>query len=82
MVRIENTLSSYFHGICSLAYNEQGLALAAINLGKLTAQAYYIPLAVKGRASTQAACAKQLCKSGNLRVLKNIENENSNYRYT
>ena len=41
-----------------IACNEQGLALAAINLGKLTAQAYNISLAVKGRASTQAACAK------------------------
>ena len=41
-----------------MTHNGRGLALAALNLGKLRAQAYNIPLAVKGRAGTQAACAK------------------------
>ena len=41
-----------------IACNGRGLALAALNLGKLRAQAYNIPLAVKGRAGTQAASAK------------------------
>ena len=41
-----------------MTHNGRGLALAALNLGKLRAQAYNIPLAVKGRAGTQAASAK------------------------